>query len=386
MSLNIGIIGLPNVGKSTLFNALLKRQAALAANYPFATIEPNVGVVDVPDKNLEKLYDLMVTAIDTGREKAVTTTNEKGEHITKLPQKMPAVVKFYDIAGLVKDAHKGEGLGNQFLSHIREADALIHVVRDFSDENVVRAGSTTPENDIELINMELIFADIQTLESRLNSKKYRQDAQFIQRLTKALEGGKLLNELDLTDDEAAYIKELNLLTQKPMFFVVNVDESRVGNQAVSENAEAGIKRESALQKGVGENKDFIRICAKIEAELADFNEEEKQEYLKGLGIKESGLDKVIRKSYEKLSLQTYYTAGPKEVRAWTIKKGMRAPQAAGVIHTDFERGFIKAEIISLKDLEKVGDWKSAKDAGLMRLEGKDYIMQPEDVVVFKFNV
>ncbi|MFC1722328.1 redox-regulated ATPase YchF [Patescibacteria group bacterium] len=352
MSLSIGIVGLPNVGKSTLFNALLKRQAALAANYPFATIEPNVGIVDVPDLRLNDLSEIV-----------------KKEFQNKFPNKnipekvIPAVVEFYDIAGLVEGAHKGEGLGNQFLSHIRETDAILHLVRSFEDENVVRAGSTTPEHDREIINTELMLADIQTIDNRLQSKKFKDDHELLNTLKDTLEKGSLINALELKDEEKQYIKELSLLTQKPMLHVQNVDEKNITKKA----------------------KNLI-ISAKVEAELASFGEDEKREYLISLGIEESGLDKIIKESYKILGLQTFFTAGPKEVRAWTIKKGDLAPKAAGVIHTDFERGFIRAETVSFSDLKSCGSWKNAKEKGQLRSEGKDYIMCDGDVVEFRFNV
>ncbi len=349
MSLSIGIVGLPNVGKSTLFNALLKRQAALAANYPFATIEPNVGVVDVPEPRLKRLAKIV--------------QNEYND--PNLPEKIiPAVVKFFDIAGLVEGAHKGEGLGNQFLSHIRETDAILHIARAFADENVIRAGSVEPHKDIDLIKTELMLADLQTIDARLNSRKFKDDHVFLNRLRETIEKGSMISELELTDDESKYVKELSLLTQKPAIYIKNVDEDK-------------------LTEVDGE---FINICAKTEAELASFSEEEKEAYLSDLGIKESGLDQVIRKSYDLLGLQDYFTAGPKEVRAWTIKKGTKAPQAAGVIHTDFERGFIKAEVISVDVLEQVGGWKRAKEVGKLRQEGKEYVMQNGDVVEYRFNV
>lgn len=348
MSLSIGIVGLPNVGKSTLFNALLKRQAALAANYPFATIEPNVGIVDVPDHRLNGLRQVVI--------------NESGKEPERI---IPATVKFYDIAGLVKGASQGEGLGNQFLAHIREVDLILQVVRAFKDENVIRAGSTEPNADVDLINTELMLADIQTIENRFDSKKFKDDKPLLGRLKSALEQGIMINSLELTDEEKKYVKELNLLSIKPMLFVLNVDESDLQT---------------------AEHTNYLYICAKTEAELSGFSEQEKKEYLEELGIKESGLDRVIKECYRTLGLQTYLTAGPKEVRAWTIKRGALAPQAAGVIHSDFERGFISAEIISYEKLVEAGDWKKAKEKGWLRLEGKGYEMQDGDVVEFRFNV
>lgn len=363
MSLSIGIVGLPNVGKSTLFNALLKRQAALAANYPFATIEPNVGVVDVPDPRLDKLAEIV-------KEEYGRSAGER-----EVPEKIvPAVVKFYDIAGLVKGAAQGEGLGNQFLTHIRETDAIVHVVRAFEDENVIRAGSTTPEEDISTINTELILADLQVLDKRY--QKLEQDAkraktpenikklELYTQVKAQLDKGEMPK--DMSDEDREVLRDLNLLTLKPMIFVYNVAEN-----------------DAKLQDG-GDDK--IWLSAKVESELSSFSPDEQKAYLADLGIKESGLDRVIKKGFDILGLQTFLTAGPKEVRAWTVKKGSKAPQAAGVIHTDFERGFISAEVVSYENLVSVGGWKLAKDKGLIRIEGKNYIMQDGDVVEFRFSV
>jgi GTP-binding protein YchF len=357
MSLSIGIVGLPNVGKSTLFNALLKKQAALSANYPFATIDPNIGVVDVPDARLDELYQVALNDISPQEKEKPTFTP---------PKIIPTFIKFYDIAGLVKGAHEGEGLGNQFLSHIREVDAILQVVRGFTDENVVRAGSTEPQKDIELINAELALADLQTIEKRLGSKEARAHLPLLNRLKEQLEKGGLVNELDFTDEEKAYVKELSLLTQKPVLYVLNVDEDDLASTS--------------------DNKELLKISAKVESELISFDEEERVAYLKELGIKEPGLNVIIRACYKLLGLQTFLTEGPKEVRAWTVKVGAKAPQAAGVIHTDFERGFIKADIIACDTLVEIGSWKKAKDLGKIRQEGKEYVMQDGDVVEFRFNV
>ncbi|HLB52020.1 redox-regulated ATPase YchF [candidate division WWE3 bacterium RIFCSPHIGHO2_12_FULL_38_15] len=369
MSLSVGIVGLPNVGKSTLFNALLKRQAALAANYPFATIEPNVGIVDVPDIRLEKLVEVV-----------------KNEYSSKfkdreIPEKViPAVVKFYDIAGLVKGASQGEGLGNQFLAHIREVDSIVHVVRAFNDENVVKAGSVNPKEDIEVINTELALADLQTVQKVYNrvegdykknkDKENTEKLNIMNKLNSGLNNGEPARDI-LTKDEKDSAKDLNLLTIKPVIFVLNVSEEELNNNI-------------AQWLGNSTNNAII-ICAKVESELCSFDEGEKQTYMKSIGITESGLDKLIRKAYKILELQSFLTAGPKELRAWTIKKGTKAPQAAGVIHTDFERGFITAEVVGFDNLIEAGSWKIAKDRGLIRIEGKNYVMQDGDVVEFRFS-
>jgi len=371
-TLSIGIVGLPNVGKSTLFNALLKRQAALAANYPFATIEPNIGVVDVPESRLDRLIEVVKT--DYG--------SKMGDR--EIPEKVvPATIKFYDIAGLVKGASQGEGLGNAFLGHIREVDAIVHVVRAFTDENVIRAGSTSPQEDIETINTELILSDLQALDKRLmrlerEAKLDKSDKTqlLLATLTKikiALDNNKLANELELSKDGLESVGEINLLTLKPVIYVYNIDEKDLGTNI------ARIK-----ENGVGES---IFISAQIESEIASINNtDERKEFLETLGIKESGLDQIIRKGYSVLGLETFFTIGPKEVHAWTIKKGSTAPQAAGRIHTDFERGFISAQVVGYDDLNKFGSEKTAKTQGLVRLEGKTYIVRDGDVVEFNFSV
>jgi len=336
MSLKVGIVGLANVGKSTLFNALLKKQQALAANYPFATIEPNVGVVAVPDDRLEKLAEVVKT-----------------ENI------VPATVEFVDIAGLVKGASKGEGLGNKFLAHIREVDLVCHLVRAFEDKEVVMTGSD-PDGDYETVNTELGLRDLQTVEDqigKLKSEKKSDRGEFLMKLRDFLGEGGLARDLEVDEKEKEYLDELFLLTAKPEIKVLNVDESGL----------------------VGGG---IRICAKLEAELAGFSDEERREYLEQLGIKEMGLDKLIRLAYEKLGLISFLTAGEKEVRAWTVKKGSVAPVAAGVIHSDFEKNFIKAKVASFEDFVKYGGWKRVSEEGKLRLEGKDYIIQEGDVVEF----
>lgn len=368
MSLSIGIIGLPNVGKSTLFNALLKRQVALAANYPFATIEPNVGVVDVPDKNLQTLAQIVQNDSPT---------------MQGIPHKItPAIITFYDIAGLVKGASQGEGLGNKFLSHIREVDALVHVVRNFSDPTVVKEGSVNPNNDIQIILTELMLADLQTLQSRIqkhesilkkeSTKENKRKKEIYDQIFQSLEKGDIYDQDLLSDDDKKLIKDLGLLTQKPMLYAFNVDEDDISTDLNMDS--------------ITGNNTYINVSAKIESEICSLSQEDQRIYMKELGITESGLDKIISHSYEMLNLQTFYTAGPKEVRAWTIVKNTKAPVAAGKIHTDIQRGFIKADIVSINDVIKTQSFKKAKELGLYRLEGKEYIMQVGDIVEFKFNV
>lgn len=383
--MQIGIVGLPNVGKSTLFNALLKRQVALAANYPFATIEPNVGVVDVPDKNLDRLAEVVRNdsprVVGTKQEKG--TNAEDGATANKqIPEKIvPATIKFYDIAGLVKGASQGEGLGNKFLSHIREVDAIVQVVRDFSDANIVREGSTDPKSDIQTINTELILSDLSTIQSRIQkhqgvlkkekSKDNVRRQELYELIEQTLDSGQLASSIPLIDDDLILIKDLNLLTLKPMIYVLNVGESDL----------------ASYKDRVGEieGKPCIYLSAKIESELSALSKEDQEMYMLDLGIEVSGLDTVIQVGYKLLGLQTFYTAGPKEVRAWTIEAGTYAPQAAGKIHTDFEKGFVKAMVVSIEDLVSLGSYKLAKDKGLIRMEGKEYVMQVGDVVEFRVN-
>lgn len=359
MSLSIGIVGLPNAGKSTLFNALLSRQIANCAPYPFCTIEPNIGVVEVLDSRLKVLADIV--------------------HSNKI---VPAIVEFKDIAGLVAGASKGEGLGNKFLAHIREAAAIVHVLRAFEDPNVTREEPVNPKSDFETIKTELCLADLQTLEKQrepnpsVATKEDKARWELVLKVRKALEDGVEVRKMDLTEDEKEMIKPLFLLTAKPAIFVLNVEEKDAS------------KTSGELSKlwnfvDLGE---VIPVCAKIEMELADLLAEERKDFLKELGLKESSLEKLIKKGYEILGLQTFLTAGEKEVRAWTISKGDSAPKAAGVIHTDFEKGFIKAEVVSYEDFVKYGGWKGAAEAGKVRLEGKEYLMKEGDVVEFKFNV
>lgn len=366
MALTAGIVGLPNVGKSTLFNAITKA-GALAANYPFATIDPNVGIVEVPDARLDKLTELVT------------------------PKKtVPTAFEFTDIAGIVKGASKGEGLGNKFLAHIREVDAICQVVRCFEDENITHvAGSVNPIDDIEVINLELILADMESVEKRLQrvSKMAKQkdkealiEEPVLLKVKEVLEAEKPARAADLSDDEMKVIKGLHLLTIKPMLYVANVSEDEVADPA--NNKYLKMVQEYAANEG----SQVIVVCAKVEEEISELDDEEKAMFLEELGIKESGLDQLIRASYNLLGLATYFTAGVQEVRAWTFRKGMKAPQCAGIIHTDFERGFIRAETVSYDDLVAAGSMAAAKEAGKVRLEGKEYVVQDGDVMLFRFNV
>lgn len=365
--MKLGIVGLPNVGKSTLFNSITKAGAE-SANYPFCTIDPNVGVVAVPDERLDKLTKLY---------------NSKST--------VPAVIEFVDIAGLVKGASKGEGLGNQFLANIRECDAIIHVVRCFEDPNVIHVeGSVDPIRDIETINLELIFADIETLDKRIartaklanNDKTAKKELETLKRLKAVLEDGKMASSLEPEDDdEKAFIDSLYLLTTKPVIFAANVAEDDLADDGAN-NEYVQKVREYAASTGNG----VFVISARIEEEIADLDDEEKAEYLESLGITESGLDKLIKASYDLLGLMSFLTAGEKETRAWTIKKGTKAPQAAGKIHSDFERGFIRAEVINYQELLDCGSLAAAREKGLVRSEGKDYVVQDGDTILFRFNV
>ena len=365
--MKLGIVGLPNVGKSTLFNSLTKAGAE-SANYPFCTIDPNVGVVAVPDERLKLLGDLY-------HSKKVT----------------PAVIEFVDIAGLVKGASKGEGLGNQFLSNIREVDAIVHVVRCFEDSNVVHVdGSVNPLRDIETINLELIFSDLEILERRIAKvakgarmdKEQAKELAMLERVKERLEDGKLAIGFETEDeDEEEYFKNLNLLTAKPVIYAANVGEEDLANDG-ADNAGVQAVREYAKETG----SEVFAICAQIEEEISELDDEERQMFLDDLGLKESGLEKLIRASYHLLGLMSFLTSGEDETRAWTIKQGTKAPKAAGKIHTDFERGFIKAEVVNYKDLLENGSLAAAREKGLVRMEGKEYVVQDGDVILFRFNV
>ena len=362
--MKLGIVGLPNVGKSTLFNSLTKAGAE-SANYPFCTIDPNVGIVSVPDHRLDELAKLYDSA-----------------------KIVPAVIEFVDIAGLVKGASKGEGLGNQFLSNIREVDAIVHVVRCFENDNIVHVdGSIDPLRDIETINLELIFSDIEILERRYakvskgarNDKSLAKEADLVKKVIAHLEDGKMARTLEIDDEEEQLLlQSFNLLTGKPVIYAANVSEDELADDAQNNPFVKSVREFAATEVFV--------ICAQIEQEIAELDEDEKKMFLEDLGLSESGLEKLIKASYRLLGLISYLTAGPTESRAWTIKKGTKAPQAAGKIHSDFERGFIKAEVVSYDDLMSCGTYTAAKEKGLVRMEGKEYVVKDGDVVLFRFNV
>ena len=364
MSLTAGIVGLPNVGKSTLFNAITKKNI-LAANYPFATIDPNVGVVIVPDSRLDFLNNLY-----------------------KPKSLVPTAFEFTDIAGLVKGASNGEGLGNKFLSHIREVDAIVEVVRCFDDTNIIHVeNDVDPIRDIEIINIELILSDLEIIMNRINKigkkasmskdKEIKKEAELLERIKDALEKNIPIRQLSFEDDEWALIKHFNLITAKPIIYMANVSEDELDGNSYVDRV-----KEYASKEGF----EVVVVCAKIEAELSELDDADRIEFLHDLGIVESGLDKLIKATYSLLGLATYFTAGSDEVRAWTFRKGMKAPECAGIIHTDFQKGFIKAEVMSYIDLFTCGDEKKVKENGKMRLEGKEYLMQDGDICYFRFNV
>lgn len=366
--MKLGIVGLPNVGKSTLFNSLTKAGAE-SANYPFCTIDPNIGIVAVPDQRLKVLSDMYDSA-----------------------KIVPATIEFVDIAGLVKGASKGEGLGNQFLANIREVDAIVHVVRCFENSNIVHVdGSINPLRDIETINLELIFSDLEILERRIskvskvarNDKSAAKELGLLNKVKAHLEDGKLAKTFEEVDDEEeqAWLESYNLLTYKPVIYAANVSEDDLADDAANNEGVQAVR-----EYAKGEQSEVFVVCAEIEAEISELDDDEKKMFLEDLGLKESGLEKLIKASYKLLGLISYLTAGEPEVRAWTITEGTKAPQAAGKIHSDFERGFIRAEVVSYDDLIACGSHTAAKEKGLIRLEGKDYVVKDGDIMLFRFNV
>ncbi|WIV11256.1 redox-regulated ATPase YchF [Proteiniborus sp. MB09-C3] len=363
--MKLGIVGLPNVGKSTLFNAITAAGAE-SANYPFCTIEPNVGVVAVPDERLKVLVDIF--------------NSEK---------EVPTAIEFFDIAGLVKGASNGEGLGNKFLSHIREVEAIVHVVRCFEDENITHVeGRIDPIGDIEIINIELMLSDLEIINRRIQKteklvkadKSLQKELDVLNTIKETIEAGSSVRAIDFTDEEKAFVKDLNLLSYKPILYVANISE-----EDLLSNPENDYVKQ-VIEYAKKENSEVITISAQIEAEVSELEDEERLSFLNDLGLEQSGLDKLIKASYKLLGLMSFLTAGPKEVRAWTIKIGTKAPQAAGKIHSDMEKGFIRAEVVNFNDLVTCGGYPQAREKGLVRLEGKEYVMQDGDVVVFRFNV
>ncbi|MNO75072.1 Ribosome-binding ATPase YchF [compost metagenome] len=366
MALKAGIVGLPNVGKSTLFNAITQAGAE-SANYPFCTIDPNVGVVEVPDERLDKLTELVVPN-----------------------RTVPTAFEFVDIAGLVRGASKGEGLGNKFLAHIREVDAIVHVVRCFEDENITHVdGKINPISDIQTINLELILADLDSVEKRIErsrknmkggNKQYEKEVEVLERIKEALYNDQPARSVELSDDDKLIVRDLHLLTLKPVLYAANVSEDGVTE------ADSNPFVQQVMEFAAAENAEVVPISAKVEAEIAELEGEDKAMFLEELGLEESGLNRLIKAAYRLLGLYTYFTAGVQEVRAWTIRKGTKAPGAAGVIHSDFERGFIRAEVVSYDDLVAAGSMNVAKERGQLRLEGKEYVVQDGDVMHFRFNV
>ncbi|HLE48526.1 MAG TPA: redox-regulated ATPase YchF [Patescibacteria group bacterium] len=386
MGLSVGIVGLPNVGKSTLFNALLKKQQAYVANFPFATIEPNVGVVPVPDSRLEFLAETIASENSNNQIpnlKQNLNSNPQLINRDKWPPIVPATVEFLDIAGLIAGASKGEGLGNKFLSHIRETDAICHVVRVFQDPDIIKQGVTDPKSDFETIETELALADLQTIEKQKDpgntpDKELLKKWSVVNKFRQALSQGKPVRSVELNEEDEKYAKELSLLTQKPILIVLNVSESDL---KISKE----IEEKYANELGV-EVDQIVAISAKVESELSELSDIEQIEYLKELGVEKSGLERLIKKAFATLGLITFLTAGEKEVRAWTIKNGWDAVQASGVIHTDFMQKFIKADVVDFDDFIENNGWKASRENGKVRSEGKDYIMKDGDVVEFKIGL